>query len=150
MKEPIMDEKAEAENWHSQDMEARTYGDRLADTVARQMGSWRFIVLQTILVIVWMSLNLLAYSRHWDTYPFILLNLLFSIQAAYTAPIIMMVQNRQGERDRMQADADYRTNIEAKQEIENLQIKLDSIEAEKLDKAIRLLEYISTQMEKRY
>ena len=87
-----------------------------------------------------MILNLIAYVKHWDVYPFILLNLLFSTQAAYAAPIIMMSQNRQNERDRAQAQADYQTNIDAKLEIEALTSKLNSIEADKLDKIIRLLE----------
>ncbi len=73
-------------------------------------------------------------------YPSILLNLLFSTQAAYAAPIIMMAQNRQNERDRIQAQKDYQTNTEAKIEIEALQQKLNSIEVEKLDKIIRMLE----------
>ena len=77
--------------------------------------------------------------NHWDAYPFILLNLLFSTQAAYAAPIIMMSQNRQSERDRANAEADYRTNIEAKIEIEELQKKLNAIEVEKLDKILEIL-----------
>ena len=77
--------------------------------------------------------------NHWDAYPFILLNLLFSTQAAYAAPIIMMSQNRQSERDRANAEADYRTNIEAKIEIEELQQKLNAIEVEKLDKILEIL-----------
>lgn len=77
--------------------------------------------------------------NHWDEYPFILLNLLFSTQAAYAAPIIMMSQNRQSERDRANAEADYRTNIEAKIEIEELQQKLNAIEVEKLDKILEIL-----------
>lgn len=101
------------------------------------MGSWKFIIIQTILVILWMGLNLVAYTYHWDVYPFILLNLLFSTQAAYAAPIIMMAQNRQNDRDRAQAQSDYQTNIDAKLEIEALSIKLNSIE---VDKIIRMLE----------
>jgi uncharacterized membrane protein len=77
---------------------------------------------------------------HWDVYPFILLNLLFSTQAAYAAPIIMMAQNRQNERDRIQAQQDYQTNIDAKLEIEQLQVRLNTIEVEKLDKIIQMLE----------
>jgi uncharacterized membrane protein len=104
------------------------------------MGSWKFIIIQTILVILWMSLNLIGFVYHWDVYPFILLNLLFSTQAAYAAPIIMMSQNRQNERDRVQAQADYQTNLEAKQEIEALQKQLNTIELEKLDKIIIMLQ----------
>lgn len=126
--------------WHEKHKEALGFGSRLADTVANGMGSWRFIILQTVFVIGWMGLNLVGYFYQWDAYPFILLNLLFSTQAAYAAPIIMMSQNRQNERDRAQAQSDYITNIEAKKEIEALAIRLDKIEAEKLDKIIKLLE----------
>ena len=79
---------------------------------------------------------------HWDAYPFILLNLIFSTQAAYAAPIIMMSQNRQNERDRVQAQNDYKTNIDAKLEIEALQIQLSKIESEKLESIIVLLNEI--------
>ena len=121
-------------------METSSFGSRLSDAVAKGMGSWRFIIVQTILVILWMALNLVGFIYHWDVYPFILLNLLFSTQAAYAAPIIMMSQNRQSERDRIQAQADYQTNIDAKQEIEALATKLNQLEVEKLDKIIAMLE----------
>ncbi len=127
-------------NWHEKHIETLGFGSRLADSVARGMGSWKFIILQTILVILWMGLNLVGFIYHWDVYPFILLNLLFSTQAAYAAPIIMMSQNRQSERDRLQAQADYQTNIDAKQEIEALTIMLTRLEVEKLDKIIAMLE----------
>lgn len=129
-------------NWHQQHYESLPFGSRVADAVAKGMGSWRFIILQTVFVIIWMGLNLVAYFKHWDAYPFILLNLVFSTQAAYAAPIIMMAQNRQNERDRIQAQEDYNTNKEAKLEIEALAKKLNSIEVDKLDKIIRILEKI--------
>ena len=126
-------------DWHQRHHETLKFGDHLADSVAKGMGSWRFIIIQTILVILWMGLNLVGYFFHWDVYPFILLNLVFSTQAAYAAPIIMMAQNRQNDRDRMQAQADYQTNIDAKLEIEALAIKLKSLEVDKLDKIIQIL-----------
>jgi uncharacterized membrane protein len=126
--------------WHQKHAESLNPGQRLADSVASGMGSWRFIIIQTIIVAIWMILNFVAFIYHWDPYPFILLNLLFSTQAAYAAPIIMMAQNRQNERDRAQAQADYETNVEAKKEIENLQIKLNSLDVDKLDKIIAMLE----------
>jgi uncharacterized membrane protein len=126
--------------WHQQHAQASKFGDRLADFVAKMMGSWTFIIIQTIIVMLWMGMNIVAYVYHWDPYPYILLNLLFSTQAAYAAPIIMMAQNRQNERDRIQANDDYRTNLEAKKEIEELQLRLDKIESEKLDKIILLLQ----------
>src|SRR2546430_1776105 len=112
--------------WHRRHMESLSFGQRLADKVANGMGSWRFIIYQTIIVILWMAVNIIAYAYRWDPYPFILLNLLFSTQAAYAAPIIMMAQNRQSDRDRIQAQADYETNLAAKKEIEELQIRLNS------------------------
>jgi uncharacterized membrane protein len=131
---------ANQKNWHEKHISTLTFGGRVADAVAKSMGSWRFIIVQTILVIVWMGLNLIGFIYHWDAYPFILLNLLFSTQAAYAAPIIMMSQNRQNERDRMHAEADYKTNTDAKHEIEALSIKLKSLEVEKLDKIIEMLQ----------
>ena len=127
-------------NWHQTHKESMTFGQRLADSVATGMGSWRFIIWQTAIVALWMILNVVAWSYHWDLYPFILLNLVFSPQAAYAAPIIMMAQNRQNERDRAQADADYLTNCEAKEEIEELQKRLNDIEIDKLDKILALLQ----------
>ncbi len=126
--------------WHDTHKQASTFGQRLADSVANGMGSWRFIIIQTLIVAAWMILNVVAFMHHWDVYPYILLNLLFSTQAAYAAPIIMMAQNRQSQRDRAQADSDYRTNVAAKKEIEELMNRLDTIEIEKLDKIISLLE----------
>ena len=127
-------------NWHEKHTDKLSLGSRLSDAVANGMGSWRFIIIQTIIVAIWMGLNILGVMQHWDPYPFILLNLLFSTQAAYAAPIIMMAQNRQNERDRAQAQADYQTNIDAKLEIEALQLRLDDIEIKKLDKIITMLE----------
>lgn len=126
--------------WHDRHEASLSFGQKLADNVASGMGSWRFIIIQTMIVIFWMILNLIAYIYHWDPYPFILLNLLFSTQAAYAAPIIMMSQNRQNERDRVQALADYETNIEAKKEIETLVVLLNRIETDTLGKILQLLE----------
>ena len=127
-------------NWHAKHEETLGFGGRIADAVAKGMGSWRFIIIQTVLVILWMGLNLVGFIYHWDVYPFILLNLLFSTQAAYAAPIIMMSQNRQNDRDRLHAEEDYKTNVDAKKEIEALSIILKTIEVEKLDKIITMLE----------
>ncbi len=126
-------------NWHQKHIATSSIGDRLSDSVAKSMGSWKFIIWQTVIVIIWMVLNVVAFVRHWDPYPFILLNLIFSTQAAYAAPIIMMAQNRQTQRDRIQADSDYQTNLEAKREIEALQIQLNKIETDKLDMIIKML-----------
>ena len=131
---------AKIKTWHDKHNEALTFGQRLADKVASRMGSWRFIIMQTILVILWMGLNVVGFIYRWDVYPFILLNLVFSTQAAYAAPIIMMAQNRQNERDRMHAEADYQTNLDSKLEIEAIQKQLNKIETDKLDKILKMIE----------
>jgi len=125
--------------WHDKHKQSMTMGDRIADSVASNMGSWRFIIIQTIFVIIWMIFNIIAFVSHWDPYPFILLNLIFSTQAAYAAPIIMMAQNRQNERDRHQALSDYETNLKAKLEIERLQKEISRMDDEKLETIIRLI-----------
>ncbi len=130
----------QGKNWHTTHKESLGFGQRLSDTVANGMGSWRFIIWQTIIVILWMSANVIGFIYHWDVYPYILLNLVFSTQAAYAAPIIMMAQNRQNERDRAHAEADFKTNVEAKREIEELLSKLNSIEIDKLDKILEILQ----------
>jgi uncharacterized membrane protein len=130
----------EPKNWHQNHKEKMQLGDIIADKVAKGMGSWSFIIWQTVIVIIWMALNVFGFVRHWDVYPFILLNLIFSTQAAYAAPIIMMSQNRQNARDRAQALNDYETNIIAKKEIEALHKQISRLELEKLDKIIALLE----------
>ena len=118
-----------SQTWHQEHDEDRTAGQRLADGTAHVLGSWPFIIGQTVLVVLWISLNVTAVIRRWDPYPFILLNLMFSVQAAYAAPIIMMSQNRQAERDRYQAQADFDTNVKAEFEVEDIQEHLHGIEA---------------------
>ncbi len=134
-----IDETSKDKTWHEKHIISSTFGEKIADGTASLMGSWKFIIFQTIFVIAWMILNVVAFTTHWDVYPFILLNLIFSTQAAYAAPIIMMAQNRQNDRDRYQAKEDYHTNLQAKKEIEELQKALTRIEIDKLDKIIDLL-----------
>jgi uncharacterized membrane protein len=126
--------------WYEQEEAKESLGDRLADAVANGMGSWSFIIIQTLIVIAWMVLNFVAFMNHWDPYPFILLNLLFSTQAAYSAPVIMMSQNRQSERDRAKALADYENNLASKQGIEDLLSRANGTQAAKLDRILELLE----------
>ncbi len=81
-----------------------TFGERAADRVAAGMGSWRYIITQTVFIIVWMMLNTIGIVNHWDAAPFILLNLIFSIQASYAAPILQLSGNRQAQKDRARDD----------------------------------------------
>jgi uncharacterized membrane protein len=104
-----------------------TFGQRIADWVAATMGSWPFIIGQSIVLAIWIALNVTAFIEHWDPYPFILLNLALSFQAAYAAPFIMMSQNRQQDVDRKRAENDYKINVKAEMEIELLHQKIDEL-----------------------
>jgi uncharacterized membrane protein len=101
-----------------------TLGESVADKVAAGMGSWRFIIIQSTILLIWVALNVTAFMRHWDLYPFILLNLALFVQAAYAAPFI---QNRQQNIDRKEAANDYSVNIKAELEIELLHQKIDQL-----------------------
>lgn len=119
-----------------------TRGQSIADQVAATMGSWRFIIIQSSILIAWIALNIAAFVQHWDPYPFILLNLALSFQAAYAAPFIMMSQNRQQDIDRQKAENDYQVNVKAELEIELLHQKLDLLrdkEVVALTKAVQNL-----------
>jgi uncharacterized membrane protein len=94
----------------------RTHGDKVADAFARTVGSWKFIIIQSILLLGWVALNITAYIQHWDPYPFILLNLALSFQAAYASPIIMMSQNRQAKLAERRNQLDLQINLLAEQE----------------------------------
>jgi uncharacterized membrane protein len=104
-----------------------TTGQRIADVVAASMGSWNFIIIQSVILLIWIILNVTAFVEQWDPYPFILLNLALSFQAAYAAPFIMMSQNRQQDVDRKAAEHDHQINIKAELEIELLHQKLDQL-----------------------
>jgi uncharacterized membrane protein len=116
-----------AQNMAVRHGEHASTGERVADRFAAVMGSWRFIIIQSAILAVWVCLNLAGWVRQWDPYPFILLNLMLSFQAAYAAPIIMMSQNRQAIKDRLSAEHDYEVNLKAELEIEDLHAKLDGL-----------------------
>jgi uncharacterized membrane protein len=124
-----------------------TRGQKLADQVAATIGSWRFIVFQTTAIAIWITGNALAGHNAWDPYPFILLNLLLSFQAAYTAPAIMMSQNRQSELDRRHAQNDYEINVKAELEIELLHEKIDIMKEKELLALTQAVRDLSAQLE---
>ena len=103
-----------------------TWGERAADWVATAVGSWRFIIGQSCLLLLWAILNVTAWINHWDPYPFILMNLVMSLQAAFTAPVIMMSQNRQTVRDRLEAHNDFMINQKAEEEIRAILTHLEA------------------------
>jgi|TARA_B100002003_G_scaffold249078_1_gene284438 uncharacterized membrane protein len=104
-----------------------SFGQRLADAIAKWGGSWSFLIFLSSFLFLWMTLNVIGFVNHWDPFPFILLNLSLSTLATYQAPIILMAQNRSTERDRHKAERDYAVNRKAEREVENMQSDLDEI-----------------------
>lgn len=124
-----------------------TPGEKVADAVAATMGSWRFIIIQSTLLAVWIALNIIGWARAWDPYPFILLNLALSFQAAYAAPFIMMSQNRQAQIDRARAMDDYDVNVKAELEIELLHQKIDMLREQEVAQLTCIIEELVTKID---
>jgi len=103
------------------------FGDRIADAVARFGGSWTFIILFGVVLVIYAGANIVLKGRAWDPYPFILLNLFLSMLAAIQAPVIMMSQNRQDTKDRVRGELDYDVNLRAEAEIQTLSSKLNML-----------------------
>ena len=100
------------------------FGERLADRIASGIGSWRFLIIQTLLVIAWVLCNIAILAFRWDPPPFVLLNLMFSVQAAYTGPVLLLAGNRQASKDRATMEHDYQVNTDAHALIESLLAEL--------------------------
>ena len=136
------------ENQAQQAAETLTMGQKIADRVAATMGSWPFIIIQSGILFFWIVLNVTAFVEKWDPYPFILLNLALSFQAAYAAPFIMMSQNRQQDIDRKEAENDHQINVKAELEIELLHQKIDQLREKEvlmLTEAVRDLTALLTK-----
>jgi len=118
--------------------EEASFGERIADTVARFGGSWSFIMLFLIFLIAYATINVLLHQKAWDPYPFILLNLFLSMLAAIQAPVIMMSQNRQDTKDRLRSELDFDVNRRAESEIQGLARKLNTLD-DKIDDLGKLL-----------
>ncbi|MBE9208281.1 DUF1003 domain-containing protein [Nostoc sp. LEGE 06077] len=112
--------------------EELTRGQHLADKLASQVGSWKFLICQSTILAGWVGMNLAPGVPHWDESPFIMLNLVFSFASAYTAPIVLMSQNRQSETDRINAEIDHQVNLRAGQNIELLHEKLDTLHTQQI------------------
>ena len=125
---------------------ALSFGERVSDRVAGVVGSWQFVIIQSVVMVVWLALNIVAWTEHWDPYPFILLNLVLSFQAAYTAPIILMSQNRQSAIDRDAAEHDYDVNLKAELEIELLHQKVDLLREEEIGRLIQIIERLEARL----
>jgi len=128
--------------------EPRRFADRAADAVTSLVGSWRFIIVQSGLLAAWIVFNAISAARV-DPYPFILLNLLLSFQAAYTAPIIMMSQNRQAEIDRQRSIQDFEINQKAELEIETLHQKIDLLREQEIAALTAAVERLTRLLEQK-
>lgn len=125
-----------------------SFGARIADKVAATMGSWPFILVQSSILALWIALNVVGVVKHWDPYPFILLNLALSFQAAYAAPFIMMSQNRQAIVDRQEAHHDYTVNTKAELEVELLHEKISALQSGEIAQVLRLLQAQQGQLDR--
>ena len=121
--------------------EPLTVGERIADNAAALVGSWHFIIIQTILVAIWVILNIIAWDKKWDPYPFILLNLMFSVQAAYTGPILLLASNRQSTKDRAIAERDDE-ELSVIYKLQHEQMELLSLLKDAQDKHTEILEVL--------
>lgn len=119
---------------------------RLSERVARFLGTGRYLALQTIVVVVWIALNVSAFSQHWDPYPFIVLNLVFSTQAAYAAPLILLAQNRQDDRDRVSLEEDRKRAERTKADTEYLARELAALRLAVGEVATR--DYLRNELDK--
>lgn len=116
-----------------------TFGQKVADKMATKVGSWAFLIGQSTVLVGWVGCNLMPGVPHWDESPFILLNLVFSFASAYTAPVVLMSQNRQSEEDRESTNHNHQVTLQAAQNIERLHEKLDADYAKKLDELTVLI-----------
>ncbi|BAY78318.1 hypothetical protein NIES25_47900 [Nostoc linckia NIES-25] len=116
-----------------------TFGQRLADKFAAQVGSWGFLIGQSTVLAGWVGINLMPGVPHWDESPFMMLNLVFSFASAYTAPIVLMSQNRQSDTDRKNAEIDHKVNLRAGQNIELVHEKLDDIHTQQLKELTQII-----------
>ena len=120
-----------------------SFGERLADKIAAGIGSWTFLIVQTIAVLCWITANVVGWIRHWDVYPFVLLNLLFSVQAAYTGPVLLLAGNRQSQKDRLTLE--HAASEADKTEDRTLTI-LKEIQ-HNTEITVKVLEHLETQQE---
>lgn len=125
--EHILQRRSVSRNTNREFASSLTFGERVADRVAEFGGSWTFIFLFAAVLVVWVLLNSFLLLRPYDPYPYILLNLFLSMLAAIQAPVIMMSQNRQAAKDRLDAAHDYEVNLKAELEIADLHAKIDDL-----------------------
>ncbi len=152
----IKEEQLIVHNLLNPPTEIITEGQKISDKVARFGGSWRFIMLFCIIIVLWIVFNVISIGYyHFDPYPFILMNLILSCVAAFQAPVIMMSQNRQEEKDRVRNENDYLINLKAEMQIRSLHQKIDLLLEEEIktlfgtqEKQFTLLQKINHQLDR--
>lgn len=117
-----------------------TFGQKLADKLATKVGSWPFLIGQSTVLAGWVGCNLMPGVPHWDESPFIMLNLVFSFASAYTAPIVLMSQNRQSDEDREHAKLNFQVNLQTAENLELLQTKMDEVYSQKMTELTQLIQ----------
>jgi uncharacterized membrane protein len=122
-----------------------TLGERVADKAASGIGSWWFLGIQSVLIVIWLTLNIWALTHNWDPYPFILLNLMFTIQAAYTGPVLLLSGNRQAQKDRLRLE--HTAEVAETAEKATLEI-LEEIERN-TSATLRVLEHLKKRRDSR-
>lgn len=156
VKESILEEKLISRNLSNPPLEILTAGQKVSDKVAKFGGSWKFIILFGIILTIWIIFNVMAIGHYkFDPYPFILMNLILSCIAALQAPVIMMSQNRQEEKDRMRSENDYLINLKAEMQIRSLNQKIDLLLEEEIktlfdtqEKQFSMLKEINSKLDK--
>lgn len=156
VKDTIKAEELIIHNLLNPPLEVLSTGQKISDKVARFGGSWRFIILFGIVLTLWIIFNVVAIGQYrFDPYPFILMNLILSTIAALQAPVIMMSQNRQEEKDRMRSENDYLINLKAEMQIRSLHQKIDLLLEEEIktlfgtqEKQFALLKEINLKLDK--
>jgi uncharacterized membrane protein len=124
-----------------------TFGQRVADAMASKVGSWGFLIGQSVVLTGWIGMNLMPGVPHWDSSPFILLNLVFSFASAYTAPVVLMSQNRQSDEERKKSEYDRLVNQKASYNIELLHEKLDTLHAQQLQEMTQIIKIQQQQID---
>jgi len=146
----LLVEKKIAEDINKVDQDNLTLGDKISDNVAKVAGSWRFIIIFLIVLVIWIIINSIALLHAVDPYPYILLNLMLSCIAALQAPIIMMSQNRQDAKDRIRSENDYKVNLKSELIMEDLHMKIDALILNQIEqkRILNILEKASKQQPK--
>jgi uncharacterized membrane protein len=143
----IKEQELIADNLNTEFDQNLNFGDRLSDKIASFGGSWKFIILFSIVLFSWILINSVRNFTNFDPYPFILLNLVLSFVAALQAPVIMMSQNRQESKDRLRAEMDYKVNLKAELEIRHLKAKLDQLASHQWRRLLEVQEMQTQLME---